>query len=63
MDTVKTLRNFCNLSPAPLEDIEKLEQLRALYHGYDIAMTQVKTSSFGIDTPQDLERALKFHIL
>jgi 3-deoxy-manno-octulosonate cytidylyltransferase (CMP-KDO synthetase) len=59
----KSLEKFCQLSPAPLEDIEKLEQLRALYHGYDIAMTQVKTSSFGIDTPQDLERALKFHIL
>jgi 3-deoxy-manno-octulosonate cytidylyltransferase (CMP-KDO synthetase) len=59
----KSLEKFCQLSPAPLEDIEKLEQLRTLYHGYDIAMTQVKTSSFGIDTPQDLERALKFHIL
>jgi 3-deoxy-manno-octulosonate cytidylyltransferase (CMP-KDO synthetase) len=59
----KSLAKFCSLSVSPLEDIEKLEQLRALYHGYDIAMTYVETSSFGIDTPQDLERALKFHIL
>ena len=59
----KSLEKFCQLSPAPLEDIEKLEQLRALYHGYDIAMREVQTQSFGIDTPQDLERALKFHIL
>jgi len=30
------------LEPAPLEEIEKLEQLRALYHGYEVAMTEVK---------------------
>jgi 3-deoxy-manno-octulosonate cytidylyltransferase (CMP-KDO synthetase) len=58
----KSLEKFCQLSPAPLEDIEKLEQLRALYHGYDITMKEVQTQSFGIDTPQDLERALKYHI-
>ena len=61
--TVKSLRNFCTLSPAPLEDIEKLEQLRALYHGYQVAMVEVKTESFGIDTPEDLEKALKHHNL
>ena len=57
--TKKSLETFCKLSPAPLEDIEKLEQLRALYHGFEIAMTQVETKSFGIDTPEDLERALE----
>jgi 3-deoxy-manno-octulosonate cytidylyltransferase (CMP-KDO synthetase) len=57
--TVKSLRDFCHLSPAPLEDIEKLEQLRALYHGYEVAMIEVSTESFGIDTPEDLEKALK----
>ena len=61
--TVRSLRNFCMLSPAPLEDIEKLEQLRALYHGYDIAMIEVNTESFGIDTPEDLEKAIKHHRL
>ena len=61
--TVKSLRAFCALSPAPLEDIEKLEQLRALYHGYEVAMTEVTTESFGIDTPEDLEKALKHHNL
>jgi 3-deoxy-manno-octulosonate cytidylyltransferase (CMP-KDO synthetase) len=59
----KSLQTFCSLSPAPLEDIEKLEQLRALYHGYEVAMSEVETKSFGIDTPEDLERALKLHIL
>jgi len=61
--TMKSLKAFCVLSPAPLEHIEKLEQLRALYHGYAVAMKEVHTESFGIDTPEDLERAIKHHIL
>ncbi|HIP50570.1 MAG TPA: 3-deoxy-manno-octulosonate cytidylyltransferase [Campylobacterales bacterium] len=61
--TKKSLELFCKLSPAPLEDIEKLEQLRALYHGFNIAMVEVQTKSFGIDTIEDLENALKAHNL
>jgi len=61
--TKKSLEIFCQLSPAPLEDIEKLEQLRAIYHGYDIAMIEVETKSFGIDTPEDLENALNIYHL
>ncbi|MEA3492590.1 MAG: 3-deoxy-manno-octulosonate cytidylyltransferase [Campylobacterota bacterium] len=61
--TMRSLRDFCSLHPAPLEDIEKLEQLRTLYHGYKIAMTQVETESFGIDTQDDLERAMRHHTL
>jgi len=57
--TKKSLATFCQLSSAPIEDIEKLEQLRALHHGFKISMTQVQTQSFGIDTPNDLEKALK----
>jgi len=55
--TKQSLEKFCNLNQSPLEDIEKLEQLRALYNGYKIAMVEVKTNSFGIDTIEDLERA------
>ncbi|MBD3808856.1 MAG: 3-deoxy-manno-octulosonate cytidylyltransferase, partial [Epsilonproteobacteria bacterium] len=57
------LERFCALSAAPIEHIEKLEQLRALYNGYKISMVEVETKSFGIDTQEDLEKALKFHIL
>ncbi len=56
----KSLQTFCALPNAPLEHIEKLEQLRALYHGYKIAMVEVTSQSFGIDTPEDLEKALAF---
>lgn len=56
----KDLERFCKLAYAPLEHIEKLEQLRALYHGYKIAMVEVESTSFGIDTKEDLERALDF---
>ncbi len=61
--TMRSLERFCKSQPAPLEDIEKLEQLRALYHGYKVAMTEVNTESFGIDTPEDLEKAIKHHNL
>ena len=61
--TMGSLGKFCALNPAPLESIEKLEQLRALYHGYEVAMTEVETESFGIDTPEDLEKAVRHHRL
>ena len=61
--SARSLKEFCALpsSPAdsPLEHIEKLEQLRAIYHKKPIAMTIVATESVGIDTPEDLERALR----
>ena len=57
--TKKSLHDFCALGEAPLEDIEKLEQLRALYHGKKISMVKVASSGFGIDTIEDLERAKK----
>ena len=57
--TRKSLREFCALDSAPLEDIEKLEQLRAIYHSKKIAMVKVESKSFGIDTEADLKRALE----
>ncbi|HHD81938.1 MAG TPA: 3-deoxy-manno-octulosonate cytidylyltransferase [Campylobacterales bacterium] len=57
--TKKSLESFCQLPSAPLEELEKLEQLRALYHGYQVAMIKVETKSFGIDTQEDLNKALK----
>ena len=61
--TLKSLRKFCSFEPSSLEHIEKLEQLRILENGYKIVMVEVETESFGIDTPEDLEKAIKKHIL
>ncbi len=55
----KSLKAFCQYRTAPLENIEKLEQLRAIYNGHKIAMIEVESKSFGIDSPEDLTRALK----
>ncbi|MEK7845403.1 MAG: 3-deoxy-manno-octulosonate cytidylyltransferase [Nitrospinota bacterium] len=50
------LIKFSELSPTPLEETEKLEQLRALEHGYKIKVIKTDYDSIGVDTPEDLER-------
>lgn len=51
------LRRFPQLTPAPLEAIEALEQLRALWHGHRIAVHVTDTlPGAGVDTLEDLER-------
>ncbi|RXJ87558.1 3-deoxy-manno-octulosonate cytidylyltransferase [Arcobacter sp. CECT 8985] len=57
--TKKSLNKFCSLKQSKLESTEKLEQLRAIDNGYNIAMVEVESKSFGIDTQKDLENALK----
>lgn len=54
------LRRFAAMPPAALEQIEALEQLRALESGYRIAVA-ITPEPFppGVDTPDDLERARK----
>ncbi len=61
--TKKSLHDFCALDDAPLEDIEKLEQLRAIYHGHKITMVKVASTGFGIDTPEDLARAKEIFLI
>lgn len=54
------LRQFPKLAQAPLELIESLEQLRALWHGYRIAVhVSTEAPGPGVDTPEDLERVRK----
>ena len=51
------LQSFPNLPPAPIEKGEALEQLRALWHGYKIAVhITPEAPGPGVDTPEDLER-------
>jgi len=51
------LRRFTELARTPLEEVESLEQLRALEHGFAIAV-RVAPEPFpaGVDTAEDLER-------
>ena len=58
----KSLKEFCNLPDAPIEDIEGLEQLRAIYHQKKITMLKVSSTGFGIDTPEDLKRAVEIFL-
>ncbi|MFK5938892.1 MAG: 3-deoxy-manno-octulosonate cytidylyltransferase [Sulfurimonas sp.] len=58
----KSLKEFCSLSDAPIEDIEKLEQLRAVYHQKKISMVKVASTGFGIDTKEDLKRAVEIFL-
>lgn len=58
----KSLKEFCSLPDAPIEDIEKLEQLRAIYHAKNIAMVKVASTGFGIDTEDDLKRAVEIFL-
>jgi len=51
------LREYASLEPGPVERFEALEQLRALAHGYRIAVTPWnQPMAPGVDTPEDLER-------
>jgi 3-deoxy-manno-octulosonate cytidylyltransferase (CMP-KDO synthetase) len=58
---VSFLRVFPALAPAPIERFEALEQLRALWHGFRIAVEVTHgTPAPGIDTPEDLARVREF---
>lgn len=51
------LRRFPQLPPAPIEQLEALEQLRAIWHGHRIAVhISAQAPGPGVDTPQDLAR-------
>lgn len=51
------LERFVGLRPSPLEQRERLEQLRALEDNMRIDVAIVDTVPLGVDTPEDLERA------
>jgi 3-deoxy-manno-octulosonate cytidylyltransferase (CMP-KDO synthetase) len=55
--TRTALARFVTLPPSPLEEREKLEQLRALEAGMRIEVAHIDAVPLSVDTPADLERA------
>lgn len=56
---VNFLKQYAKLSVSPLEVIEKLEQLRVLWHGFKIHVdVAIEIPPAGIDTAKDLQRVI-----
>jgi len=53
------LFTYKNLSNSKLEELEKLEQLRILEHGYKIKIVETQFDTYGVDVPEDLEQVRK----
>lgn len=53
----ESLARWVALPPHPLEELEKLEQLRALAHGLSMGVAVVAAAEGGVDTAEDLRRA------
>ena len=52
----ETLLRLVKFPMSPLENAEKLEQLRALENGIQIAVVKVDYDSVGVDLPEDVRR-------
>lgn len=50
------LFTYTNLPKSNLEEMESLEQLRALDHGYKIKTIETEFDTIGVDTPEDLKK-------
>lgn len=55
------LQRITQLAPTPLEQAESLEQLRWLENGLHIRVAQTDIQTIGIDTPEDLEKAIEWY--
>jgi 3-deoxy-manno-octulosonate cytidylyltransferase (CMP-KDO synthetase) len=55
------LLSYSSLPVGPLEEAERLEQLRALENGYRIRVVETDFESLGVDTPADLERLVALY--
>ncbi|MDH5444661.1 MAG: 3-deoxy-manno-octulosonate cytidylyltransferase [Gammaproteobacteria bacterium] len=57
------VKEYISMTTSPLEKLESLEQLRVLWHGFDIAMgVAIEPPGQGIDTEQDLLNAQNYFI-
>ena len=53
------LLGYSSLDPGPLEQLERLEQLRALENGFKIRVVETEYDSLGVDTPEDLGKVVE----
>jgi 3-deoxy-manno-octulosonate cytidylyltransferase (CMP-KDO synthetase) len=54
-----TLLQYARLSPTPLEQLESIDMLRLLEHGYRIKMVSTEFNTQAVDTEADLARVAK----
>ena len=54
----ETLLKLIDLEKTKLEQVESLEQLRWLYHGYSIRVVETNIETPNIDVPEDVEKVL-----
>lgn len=59
--SVNALKKVAMLPASPLEQSERLEQLRWISNGCQIRVALTKSRSFGVDTPPDLEAACQYY--
>jgi len=58
---VSFLKKYAQLAVSPLESLEKLEQLRVLWHGFKIHVEQaIEVPPAGVDTAEDLQRVINY---
>ncbi|MFA7275004.1 MAG: 3-deoxy-manno-octulosonate cytidylyltransferase [Crocinitomicaceae bacterium] len=55
-----TLKRLVKLEKSILEQVESLEQLRWLYHGFSIRVATTEIETPNIDVPEDVEKVLPF---
>jgi 3-deoxy-manno-octulosonate cytidylyltransferase (CMP-KDO synthetase) len=55
----RALEQFAALAPSPLEQVERLEQLRLLENGISIYVGEAEGDTIGVDTEEDLLRVVR----
>ena len=55
---MKTLQDILKLQPTELEQLESLEQLRWVYHGYKIRTVETEIETPNIDVPEDVKKVM-----
>ena len=58
--TASALEKFAGLAPSPLEQLEKLEQLRFLENGVPMAVVETTENTIGVDTEADLKKVEEY---